>query len=115
MALLDVTPITQDGVDQDAAAVAADVAGDSVKASSGLFIHVINGDGSPHTATVAKPKSATLCPPFGELDIDDIIITIPAGESRSFTIPQGFADASGNYVWTYDAITSVTTAVFSLA
>lgn len=115
MAELTVTPITQDGVDQAAVAVAADVAGDSVRSSSGLFIHVINGDVGAHTATVAAPLASTICPPFGEVDVTDIVINIPAGEARSFTIPQGFSNASGDFAWTYDDVTSVTAAVFSLA
>lgn len=115
MAQLTVTSITQDGVDQNASAVAADVAGDSVTASSGLFVEMTNGDASPHTLTVAKPKTTTACPPFGTLDIDDIVITVPAGETRSFTIPPGFSDGSGNFAWTYDAVTSVKIGVFSLA
>ena len=115
MALLTVTAITKAGLNQDGAGVAADVAGDSINASSGIFIEVTNGDASPHTATVAKPTASTVCPPYGSLDIDDIVITIPAGETRSFTVPLGYSDSSGNFAWAYDDVTSVTVGVFSLA
>lgn len=115
MAELTVTQIDQDGLDVEADAVAADVAGDSVRAANGLMITVVNGDGSPHTATVAKPQATVECPPFGDLDIDDIAITIPAGEARSFVIPSGFKNTSGFFAWTYDAVTSVTVNVNSLA
>lgn len=115
MALLSVTPITQAGLDQSAAAVSADVAGDSVDKASGLFVQMFNGDSGSHTLTVAKPKTTTACPPFGTLPLSDIVITVPAGEDRSFTIPEGYIDGSGDFSWTYDDVTSVTIAVFSLA
>lgn len=114
MAELTVNAITQDGVDQSALAVAADVAGDSVRSANGIFIFIDNADASPHTLTVAAPKASTICPPYGELPIAAIAITVPAGETRSLTIPAGFAD-SGLFNWTYDAVTSVTVGVFSLA
>ena len=110
MALLAVNAITQAGLELDTSAVAADVAGDSVTASSGLFIKVINGDASPHTVTVVKPVATVLCSPYGTVSLSDIPIVVPAGESRSFTIPAGYASE-----WTYDAITSMTVGVFSIA
>lgn len=115
MALLTVTAITKAGLNQDGAGVAADVAGDSVKSASGIFIEVTNGDASPHTATVAKPATSVSCPPYGSVTLADIVITVPAGETRSFTVPAGYADSSANFAWTYDAITSMTVGVFSLA
>jgi len=115
MAILSVNSINQDGVQLSALEVAADVAGDRVRAAGGLFIRVSNGDVGAHTVTIAAPKASTICPPYGELDIDAIVISVPAGESRSFTIPSGFSDASGNFAWAYDAVTSVSVGVFSLA
>ena len=115
MALLTVTPITKAGVNQDGAGVAADVAGDSVVSSSGIFIEVTNGDASSHTATVAAPSATTTTANFGSLPLTDIVITVPAGETRSFTVPAGYADSSSNFAWTYDAITSMTVGVFSRA
>lgn len=115
MALLTVTAIDKDGVDQAGAAVAADVLGDSVVASSGIFIEITNGDASPHTATVAAPVASAVCEPYGALTVSAIAIVVPAGETRSFTIPAGYSDASNQFAWTYDAVTSVSVAVFSLA
>jgi hypothetical protein len=114
MALLAVTAITKAGVEQDGAAVAADVAGDSVVASSGIFVQVTNGDASSHTATVTKPAATTDTQNFGSLTLSDIVITIPAGETRSFTIPPGYA-SSNTFEWAYDDVTSMTVAVFSIA
>lgn len=115
MAVLTVNAITQAGIYQSAAAVAADVAGDSVKAASGLFFQVFNANAGARVVTIAKPKAATECQPFGTLNIEDIVITIPASEDRSFTIPLGFANASGDFAITYDAVDDTTVAVFSLA
>lgn len=115
MALLTVNNIDQAGLDISATAVAADVAGDSVKAASNLLIYVENNDAGAHTVTVAKPQATAQCGNLGTLTVNDIVISVPAGEARSFTIPQGYSDASGNFAWTYDAVTSVTIGVFSLA
>lgn len=115
MALLTVNSINQSGLDISATAVAADVAGDSVKSASDLMIYVENNDVGAHTVTVAKPQATAQCGNLGTLTVNDIVISVPAGEARSFTIPQGYSDASGNFAWTYDAVTSVTVGVFSLA
>lgn len=115
MALLTVNSINQNGLDISATAVAADVAGDSVKAAGDLFFYVENNDVGAHTVTVAKPQATAKCGNLGTLTVNDIVISVPAGEARSFTIPQGYSDASGNFAWTYDAVTSVTVGVFSLA
>lgn len=115
MALLTPLQISNAGIDQEASAVASDVAGDSVVASSGIFIQVFNGDASPHTVTTLKPKASALCPPYGTVALEDIVISIPASESRSFTLPLGYKDVSNQFVWAYDDVTSMTVAVFSLA
>lgn len=115
MALLTVNSINQNGLDISATAVAADAAGDSVKAASDLMIYVENNDAGAHTVTVPKPQATAQCGNLGTLTVDDIVRTVPAGEARAFTIPLGYSDASGNFAWTYDAVTSVTVGVFSLA
>lgn len=115
MALLSVTAITKAGLEQAGADVSAAAAGDSVVAASGIFIEITNGDASSHTATVAKPATTVDCPPYGSVALTDIAIVVPAGETRSFTIPLGYANSSSNFAWTYDAVTSVSVAVFSLA
>jgi len=114
MALLSVTQITQAGVDRAAAAVAAASGGDSVNSSGNLSVQIFNGDASPHTLTVARPKATTPSPPYGTLALADLAIVVPAGEDRDFIIPPGYA-SSGVFSWTYDAVTSVTVGVFSLA
>lgn len=116
MALLTVNSINQNGLDISATAVAADPSlTDSVKAAGDLFFYVENNDAGAHTVTVAKPQATAQCGNLGTLTVNDIVISVPAGEARSFTIPQGYSDASGNFAWTYDAVTSITVGVFSLA
>jgi hypothetical protein len=115
MAALTVTPITQAGVDQTASLVAADAAGDTVVSSSGIHVRVDNGDASPHTVTVTKPSASVICQPYGTVQLDDIVITVAATGTESFTIPLGYAGTDGNFSWTYDDVTSVTVGVFSIA
>lgn len=115
MAALTVTPITKSGVDLTASLVAADVAGDTVVSSSGLMFYGKNADTSPHTITISAPVSTADCGNYGSVDIDDIVITLPANTGeQAFTVPLGYA-SSGVISLAYDAVTSVTIGVFSLA
>ena len=116
MALLTVNSIQKAGIaDISAVLVAADVAGDSVGSSSGIFLAMANGDGSPHTLTVAAPAASADCGNLGSLDIDPITLVVATGDTGFVSIPLGYVDGSGNFAWTYDAITSVTIGVFSIA
>ncbi len=116
MAELTVLAIQKAGIaDISAVLVAADVAGDTVGSSSGIFIAMANGDASPHTLTVAAPTATTDCGNFGELDVEDITLVVAAGDTGFVSIPLAYIDGSGDFAWTYDAITSVTIGVFSIA
>ena len=115
MALLTVTPITKSGVpDVAAALVAADVAGDSVNASSGLFIAVDNADAAAHTLTIVAPVATAGCGHYGSLPVEDIAFEVAAGAMGFLTVPAGYSDG-GNFSWTYDAVTAVSVGVFSLS
>ena len=116
MALLAVTPITKAGVpDISTALVAADAAGDSVNSSSGLFITLDNADAAPHTLTIVAPVATAGCGHYGELPVEDIAFVVVNGTTGFLTIPAGYSDGSGNFSWTYDAVTAVTVGVFSLS
>lgn len=116
MALLTVTPITKAGIaDVTTALVAADVAGDSVVNSSGLFVVVDNADAAPHTLTVTAPVASTICGNYGSLPVADVTLIVAASDRGYVAIPAGYVDSSGNLAWTYDAVTSVTVGVFSIA
>lgn len=116
MAELTVNSIQKAGIaDISAVLVAADVAGDSVGSSSGIFIAMTNGDASPHTLTVAAPSATADCGNLGELAVEDITLVVAASNTGFVSIPLGYIDGSGNFSWTYDAITSVTIGVFSIA
>lgn len=119
MAELTVLPIGKVGLDQAASGVAVDVAGDTVKAASGLLFQVINSDNSIRTITIAAPVASVICPPFGSLPLADIVHVLADGSVTpteiSFTIPLGYADANNNFFISYDTDTSTTIGVFSLA
>ncbi len=116
MAVLTVNSIQKAGIaDLDAVLQAADVAGDNYPGSSGTFIAMKNDDGSPHTLTIAAPAATANCGNLGELPVADITLVVAAADIGFVSVPAGYTDASGNYSWTYDAVTSVTIGAFSIA
>ena len=116
MALLTVQSVSKAGIaDAIGALAAADVAGDSIGSSAGILIVVDNADASPHTLTIAAPVASADCGNLGALDVDPITLVVAAGNTGFLTVPLGYGDASNNFAWTYDAVTSVTVGVFSLA
>lgn len=115
MALLAVTSISKAGeADLDAILAAAAAGGDDVAASSGLLVVMKNADASPHTLTVAAPVASQDCGNLGSLDVDPIALVVAAADTGVVTIPLGYA-VNGLFSWTYDAETSVTIGVVSLA
>ena len=116
MAQLTVTPISKSGGPDLAAALSntADSGGDQVPYASGLLIAVNNGDVSAKVVTVSAPVPSVNCGNYGDLALPDLTINIAAGETIPFSIPDGYA-VNGNLSWTYDAVTSVTVEVFSIA
>jgi hypothetical protein len=116
MAVLTVTPIQKAGIaDVIAGLTAADVAGDSVQSSSGIFIAVNNGDASPHTLTIAAPVATTDCGAYGALAVADITLVVAAGDVGFVSVPLAYTDSGNSFSWTYDAVTAVTVGVFSIA
>lgn len=116
MAVLTVNSISKAGiVDIDADLVSADVAGDSVNSSSGLMVVMKNADASLHTLTVASPTASVNCGGYGSLDVDPIVLSVAAGDVGFLSIPSAYVDGNGDFSWTYDAVTSVTIGVFSIA
>lgn len=115
MAQLVVTAITKVGTDITADLVAADaLLTDQVKTSSGLLMVVDNADAAPKVVTIAAPVPNINCAGYGQLPLTDIVHNVAAGERVFFTVPTGYA-VDGQFVWTYDDVTSVTVGVFSLA
>jgi hypothetical protein len=116
MALLAVQQVSKSGVaDVSAALAAADVAGDSVKASSGLLIVMENGDAGSHTLTITRPSATIGTGAYGDADIEDIVLTVAAGKTGQVVAPQGYRNANNEYDWDYDDVTSVKIGVFSLS
>lgn len=115
MATLTVQSITKAGLaDLSGALTAADAAGDQVVASSGLLLVVENGDASSHTVTVARPSATTNVGGYGDLAVENLTLTVGAGDIGLLTIPAKYADGS-NFVWTYDDVTGVAVGVIALA
>ena len=116
MALLDVQRVSKAGIaDFSGALSAADAAGDSVKAASNLLIVVENGDASSHTVTITAPTNTSNDVNYGALPVSDIVLTVGAGDIGVVAIPLGYGNGANEFAWTYDAVTSVTAGVFSLA
>lgn len=111
MAELTVNAIPPSGIDPSANLIAADAAGDTVKKASGLIFVVDNADAGARTVTVAAPVANAVCGGYGQVPVEDIVISIPAGESRHFSIPSGYA-VDGEFAITYDAVTATTVGVF---
>lgn len=110
MAALAVTAVPIDGglADLAGAAVAAAGGGDTAPCGPNRFLVVINGDASPHTATVATPGTVK------GLDVDNAALTVAAGETGILPLSRIFAGTTGRAAITYDAVTSVTVAVLEL-
>ena len=115
MAILTVLPITKAGVDLTASLVAADVANDTIIASSSLLIYAKTTNASPSTITVTSPVSTVDCGNLGDLDVDPLVFTLLANTGeQAFTIPLGYA-SNGLITLVYSAVTDVKVGVFSLA
>ncbi|MFE3495262.1 hypothetical protein ACFXOS_19685 [Streptomyces sp. NPDC059175] len=110
MAALTVTSAPVDGglADLSGAAVAAASGGDTAPCGPDRFLVVINGDASPHTATVATPGTVS------GLDIENAALVVAAGDTGILPLPRLFAGTNGRASITYDAVTSVTVAVVEL-
>ncbi|MCZ7414313.1 hypothetical protein [Streptomyces sp. WMMC897] len=89
-------------------AVPAAVGGDTAPCGPGRFLYVMNGDASPHTATVDVTRK------MSGLAVEDAVLTVAAGESGVLPLTRNLASADGRAAITYDAVTSVNVAVFEL-
>jgi len=105
MAELTAQQISRDGLDPTY--VACDVAGDDFVNAGDEFIHIKNGDGSPHTVTIVTPATVD------GLAVADRDVVVPAGEERMIgPFPAGaYNDENAKVTFTYDAITSLTIAI----
>lgn len=105
MAALTTEVITQAGIAPTFNTAAA--GGDSFTYGAKTYIHIKNGDASPHTATLTSQYTAT--PGIGPVDL---AVAVPAGGERvAGPFNTNFKDSGGDVQITYDAVTSVTIAV----
>lgn len=86
---------------------AASAGGDACATGAGMVLVVKNGDSVSHTVTLATPGTVD------GLAISDRTVTVAAGDEEYIGVPDLFKDpATGLATVTYDAVTSVTVAVF---
>ncbi|MER6603911.1 hypothetical protein [Streptomyces parvus] len=108
-ALTETTVSTVGGIaDIVAAATPAAGGGDTAPIGPGYFLVVVNGDASPHTATIATPGKVK-----GHA-IADATLTVAAGDTGIIPLTNLFRGATGRASITYDAVTDVGVAVFKL-
>lgn len=90
---------------------AANVDGNYFANGGNEFIHVKNGDSSPHTVTIETPNTVD------GLEIADRVVSVPATSEKIIgPFPAGtYNDGSGNVNISYDAITSMTVAALVAA
>ena len=105
MAEITAQTISRTGLNTTYAAAAG--GGDEFVNNGDEFIHIKNGDGSPHTVTIVTAATVD------GLDVDDRAVAIPAGEERMIGpfAASTYNDANGNVQLTYDAVTSITIAI----
>src|SRR5690606_28115025 len=109
MAELTVQVITRVDGGLEPTYAAADSGGDTVRDVRNLFLHVRNGDASPHTVTIVTPGTV------GGLAIEDYTSTVPAGEERLIgPIGELFRASTGLASISYDGVTDVTVAAFRI-
>lgn len=109
MAALTTNTVPVDGgLGVEDTAVPATVSGDTAECGPGIFLAVVNGDASPHTATIATPGEVA------GLAVADATLVVGAGETGIIPLPRLFAGATGRASITYDAVTSVEVGVFRL-
>ena len=75
-----------------------------------VFLHVVNGGGSPDTVTVVTPKTVA------DLAVSDLTVSVPAGEERFIGPfpPSVYNDGNGDIDVSHSFATSVTMAVLHL-
>lgn len=108
MATLSSQSINRTGLEPSFASCAS--GGDEFVNNGNEFIYVKNGDGSPHTVTIATPATVD------GLAVADREVAVPAGEERIIgPFPKAtYDDTAGKVQLTYDAVTSLTIAVLKL-
>src|SRR4051812_26949707 len=88
----------------------ASAGGDQCATGSGVLLHVVNGDASSHTVTLATPTTVD------GLAVADRAVVVPASQDAYIPMIDLYRDPStGLASITYDGVTSVTVAVLRVA
>lgn len=114
MAELTLQEIVAVGVEPSYAAVNSE---DTVKVNSAQrnFLHVKNGSGGSINVTVTAVKTTARVQGVGVVDIDDLVVAVPAGEERIIgPFTEAYMDSDGEVTIGYSGTSSVTAGAFSL-
>ena len=114
MATLTAQKIVLGGVTPSYAA--SDVAGETFSNTGDVFLHVKNGDASPHNVTIVTQATTVDKEGYGSITLSSEVIAVAnAGEEMIGPFPQSrFNDPSGDVSITYDDVTSMTVALIKL-
>lgn len=114
MGLLSKQQINKDGLNPTLASAAA--AGDTFENSGKEFLYVENTDASGHNVTVTAQVDSFNDGVYGEVDLSDVVVTVPAGEFRVFGpfAPAAFNNSDGEAEISYDSETGLQLAVLQL-
>jgi len=118
MAQLSVNLIDDAGVAIDANTVSAEAGGDSFlnRSNGRTFLLVENTDASSHDVTLTAQQTEVQKDGFGTLDIGDVVVSVPAGESRLIAVPPGsFNDSEGLVQASYSDQTGMNVGAFRVA
>lgn len=97
-------------LDVNALLVPATSGGDDCQTGAGIFLAVKNADASPHTVTLVTPR--VILGVFAEADNP---VVVAAGKTAYIPVIDEYRNPStGRCAITYDAVTTVTVAVFKV-
>ncbi len=89
----------------------------SIGSDQRIFLYIKNDDTAAKTVTIPKQRSSVVVDGYGRLDIEDIVISIPAGEERMIGAYPNLAYSSlpsSDVTVQYSDTTSVTAGAFFL-
>ncbi len=95
---------------------AAASGGDSFVNFKGVVVHAKNANvGATRTITIAAVTDPLSTPESQDLDVPDIVVTVPADGDRIFNVPPSHTSAGGQVSMTYDSEADLTLAVLNAA
>lgn len=115
MSLIARQSVGKDGLNPSLTNAAA--GGDTYENSGREFLYVENTDASSHDITISAQKSSYEDDVYGEVNLDDVQVSVPAGEFRLIgpVSPATYNNDSGQAEISYSSETGMKVAVLQLA